>query len=180
MEYLDIVDENNCLTGDKLERKQVHEQNLFHRHVSCWIMNSKGEILLQRRAFTKSKNPGKWAKTGGHVDSGETVKQAVKREVYEEIGISISEDQMIEVEVFQSNKMNEHSFSHGFILLIDHMIHEFKLQEEEVSEVKYFTIEQLERYKEKNDDSFVFSKWEDEDFERQMKFLKQYRNDLLK
>ena len=50
MEYLDIVDENNELTGQVEERKLAHEKHLFHRHVSTWIMNQKGEILLQKRS----------------------------------------------------------------------------------------------------------------------------------
>ena len=81
MELLDIVDENDNLTGEKNDREFIHNNNLYHRHTSCWILNHKGEILLQRRAITKKKRPGIWSKTGGHVCSGESVIDAVKREV---------------------------------------------------------------------------------------------------
>lgn len=49
MELIDIVDKNNKLTGEAEERKIVHEKCLWHRHVSSWIMNKKGEILLRCR-----------------------------------------------------------------------------------------------------------------------------------
>ena len=45
MEVLDIGDENNQITGKIEERKVIHDKCLWHRHVSCWIMNEKGEII---------------------------------------------------------------------------------------------------------------------------------------
>lgn len=175
MEYLDIVDENNNLTGNVVERKEVHEKRLFHRHISCWIMNNKGEILLQRRSYTNKKNPGKWAKSGGHVNSGETVLQALKRELNEELGIVVNDNQIIELEIFKSEK--EHYFSYNFLILVDDKI-EYKLQKEEVEEVKYFRIEELENCK--NDDNFVFYKWTLEDYKKQLDILKEKRKTLIK
>ena len=56
--------ENNKKLGYSVERSKAHEENLWHCHVSAWIMNYNGEILLQQRALDKKKNSGKWAKTG--------------------------------------------------------------------------------------------------------------------
>lgn len=53
MELLDVVDDNNNLIGLSEDRKIVHEKNFWHRHVSCWIMNSKGKILLQKGLVIK-------------------------------------------------------------------------------------------------------------------------------
>lgn len=55
MELIDVFDENNNYLGYSLDRKEVHEENLWHRHVSAWIMNYNGEILLQQRALDKKK-----------------------------------------------------------------------------------------------------------------------------
>lgn len=46
MEYFDIVDENNNLTGKTEEREIVHTTGLWHREVAVWVINEKGELLL--------------------------------------------------------------------------------------------------------------------------------------
>ena len=179
MEYLDIVDENNVLTGEKGERKQIHDKNLWHRHVTSWIMNEKGEILLQKRAATKERNPNKWAKTGGHVDAGESVEEAIKREVKEEIGIDVDKNQLKVIDIHKSKNPNNKYFAYNFIFIINTKLEEFRLQEEEVAEVKYFSIGELEQIKKENNENFTFCFWNSSDFKREMKLLKQKRKEIL-
>lgn len=81
MEYLDVVDENNNLTGKIEERNIIHEKGIWHREVAVWIMNEQGKILLQKRASTKKQEPNKWAICAGHIDAGETVENAILREL---------------------------------------------------------------------------------------------------
>ena len=92
MEWLDVLDENGNYTGKSEERQVVHNDGLWHIHVGVWIMNKKGELLFQKRSMEKKVNPGKWSRTGGHVDSGETPLEAIQRETYEEIGVKIPTD----------------------------------------------------------------------------------------
>jgi len=47
MELLDIVDENNNLTGEILEREIVHAQGLWHREVGVIVLNEKGKLLIE-------------------------------------------------------------------------------------------------------------------------------------
>ena len=52
-EYLDILDEQGNKTGKTKLRSEVHHDGDWHKSVHIWILNSKGDVLLQRRSLTK-------------------------------------------------------------------------------------------------------------------------------
>lgn len=64
--------------------------------VGCFILNDKHEILLVR----SYKWAGKWVVMGGHIEWGETIAEAVKREVQEELQLEVVFDRVIEVVEF--------------------------------------------------------------------------------
>ena len=179
MELIDVYDENNNYLGYSLERKEVHERNLWHNHVSAWIMNYDGKILLQQRALTKKKKPGKWSKTGGHVGAGETCDEAIIREVFEEIGLMVQDDEIKNIEIFKSINPNEHYFSYGYIFFTNMKEDEFKLQTEEVNAVKYYSIEEIEEIKKQDNKDYTFCDWDNEGFNKQIFLLKSCR-DMIK
>jgi len=84
-----LVDKNDKILGS-IARKQAHkDKTKIHRAVYVVVTNSKNQILLQKRSQHKDTNPGYWAMSvGGHVTHGQTYKQAVQREIKEELGIS--------------------------------------------------------------------------------------------
>ena len=88
-EWLPLVDEKGNVTG-KATRKAVHSgRGKLHPVVHLHIINSKGEIYLQKRSMLKDTQPGKWdTAVGGHVDLGETIDQALVRETKEELNIT--------------------------------------------------------------------------------------------
>jgi mutator protein MutT len=53
------------------------------------IVNNKNEVLLLKRGNKSRNNAGFWSQPGGRVDYGETVIEAIKREVREEVGVEI-------------------------------------------------------------------------------------------
>ncbi len=55
--------------------------------VCCVLVNERGEVLLLKR-HSKDLGGGKYGFPGGRIESGETTEQAIKREVFEETGIS--------------------------------------------------------------------------------------------
>ena len=139
MELVDIVDENNELTGQVEDRWVAYNKGLWRRTVSCWIMNEKGEVLLQKRSPEKRRNPNKWAKTGGQVDAGETAESAILREVKEELGIDIN---LKHIELILSFK-RKYDFVDVWLVREDIDISKLVLQEEEVSDVKWATIDEI-------------------------------------
>jgi len=179
MELIDVIDENNKLTGEIEDRWVAYNKGLWRRTVSCWIINEKGEILLQKRTANKKRNPNKWAKTGGQIDSGESAEDAIFREVKEELGIEIPKNQIKVVDIHKSDYKSKR-FAYNFIFVVNHKIDDYILQEDEVSEVKYVSIEKIELARRNKDIKYTFSSWSNEDFDREMTLLKNKRKEVLK
>ena len=94
-EYLDLVDENDNVVGKK-KRSEVYAENLSNfRVVNAFVVNSKGEIWIPRRAENKRIFPLCLDMSmGGHVESGETYEKMLKRETQEELNIDTDKAQV--------------------------------------------------------------------------------------
>ena len=88
-ERFPLVDETGQVIGSATRGECHNGSRLLHPVVHLHLFNSKGELYLQRRPLWKDIQPGKWeTAVGGHVDYGETIEEALLREVREEIGIT--------------------------------------------------------------------------------------------
>ncbi|MDO8551091.1 MAG: NUDIX hydrolase [bacterium] len=94
-EYLDLVDENDNVVGKK-KRSEVYAENLSNfRVVNAFVVNSKGEIWIPRRSADKRIFPLCLDMSmGGHVESGETYEDTLKRETHEELNIDTDKTQV--------------------------------------------------------------------------------------
>lgn len=134
---------------DKLDNKKEYLNKVSERHekiegeyrqsVHTWIMNSKGEFLIQKRTPNKKNFPNMWSQTGGGVDSGETTLQAAIRECHEELGINIEKD---EIEFMLSFK-RKYDFVDVWLVKHDYDISTLVLQEDEVSDVMWASIDEI-------------------------------------
>ena len=89
-EIFPVVDSEGNVLG-KILRGEAHDgRKVLHPVIHLHLFNSKGELYLQRRPDWKPIQPGKWdTACGGHISYGETIEQAFRREVMEELGISL-------------------------------------------------------------------------------------------
>lgn len=61
MEFLDVLDENGKKTGVVRNRELIYKNGDWHRTVHVWLLNSKNELLIQKRASNKETFPNLWA-----------------------------------------------------------------------------------------------------------------------
>ena len=92
MEFNDIYDENRRPTGRLHRRGDRWRKGEFGLVVCVWVYDGHGKLLLTRRAPEKS-FAGTWENSGGAARAGETSRQAIVRELYEETGIQAEEEE---------------------------------------------------------------------------------------
>ena len=102
-EYFPILSTEGEVIG-KATRQDCHSGSmLLHPVVHLHIFRQSGYIYLQKRSLNKDIQPGKWdTAVGGHVDYGETIEDALYREVYEELGLKDILPQKLISYIFQS------------------------------------------------------------------------------
>lgn len=149
-EFFDVLNEFGEFTGETATRKECHEKGLWHRAVYAFIIDNDSNILLQKRSGNKKLWPNLWDVTvGGHVDSGEFGRQALIREVKEELGIEINDNDIKYLVGSTSvntkgDIINKH-YNECYLITKKVDLSQIILQEEEVSEVKYFPKEEILR-----------------------------------
>lgn len=162
MELLDVLDEEGNLTGNKEDKDIIHEKGLWHREVCALIRNRKGEYLIQKRAATKKQAPNKWGMTAGHVDAGEDFEEAMIREIREELGIEVALEELTPLSTFKEAFKNEtttnNNYTRYYFYETNRKIEDYTICLEELSELKYITIEEMEEAVEKKDENCSYAR----------------------
>jgi isopentenyl-diphosphate delta-isomerase len=116
-EMLVLVDENDGEVGTE-EKLAAHRAGRLHRAFSIYLFNSRGELLITRRAPGKYHSPGLWTNTCcGHPRPGEPVERAALRRLGEETGIAceLSPAFRFLYRAEFANGLVEHELDHVFI-----------------------------------------------------------------
>ena len=151
-EYLDVVDERGIPTGEIVERSIAHKEGVRHRTAHLWLVRKRDasiQILLQKRACTKS-FPGCYdISSAGHIPAGIDYIPSALRELQEELGITVQPEELIccgnrtitADEVFFGRAFHDRQYSRIFILWKDIEEDAFQLQKEEVDSVLWMDFE---------------------------------------
>jgi len=134
VEMLAEIDQEGKVIG-QMTRAEAHDGSMrMHPVVHVHILNSKGEVLLQKRSVNKKIQPGKWdTAVGGHVALGEDINKALVRETKEELGLTNLKFDFITKYIWQSDIEKEMVFV--FVASVDKI--NFK-PNDEVDEVKFW------------------------------------------
>lgn len=140
-EYFDLLDENGNKTGKTKLRSEVHRDGDWHKAVHIWIINDKGEILLQRRCATKDSNPNMLdISSAGHLSAGDESLSGAIRELKEELNLSVTAEDLQFIKTLKKSSKYTATFINNefddlYILRTNKKIEDMKFQEEEISEI---------------------------------------------
>ena len=112
-----IVDTNDKEIGIG-EIIKTHQEGTLHRGFSVFIVNSKYEMLLQKRAGTKYHSGGLWANTCcSHPRPGELIEEAAHRRLREEMGFDCELEEIFSFTYRTqfSNNLFKHEYDHVFL-----------------------------------------------------------------
>ena len=141
MELLDIFDDFGNKTGKTIVRGDKNIKLNKNEHIAVaniFIENEKGEFLIQK---TSKEKGGLFSTTGGHVDSGETPLESIKREVKEELGINIDNEKIEDLGFM----LYDMPLRYLFYLKKNININELNVQIEEVEYAKYMSVQDINK-----------------------------------
>lgn len=135
------LEDNEIGVGEKL---WVHKNDKLHRAFSVFVIDG-DRMLIQRRNINKYHSGGLWANACcSHPRSGELLEDAVKRRLFEEIGVIASSEEVFHF-IYRTeydNGLCEYEYDHVFLCNYSGPVCPFK---DEIDEIKWVNIEELKK-----------------------------------
>ena len=153
-EQVVVVSENDDILG-LMEKMEAHENGILHRAFSVFLFNDNGEMLLQKRASSKYHSPNQWTNAVcSHPKIDETYLDGAQRRLTEELGIAanLTEKFSFIYKADVGQNLWEHELDHVFT---GNYNGDFSLNEDEVSEIRYISMEQLDKEISENPENFT-------------------------
>ena len=140
-EYIDLYDKNRIPTGMAVQRGSKLPEETYRIVVHVCIFNSKGEMLIQKRADDIVRWPSYWdISVGGGASAGDTSRTAAERETAEELGLNIDfSDRRPVITVNFSD-----GFDDFYTIEKDISLEDLHLQTEEVADARWASREEIE------------------------------------
>ena len=143
-ELRDLYDVNRNLVGKTIKKGDIVPYGLYYLVVVVFIQNDLGKFLIQKRSLEKG---GKWATTDGHPKAGESSIDGIITEVKEEIGIDLDKTKL---KLFKTVH-DEDCFCDLYYINMEVDLSHIKLQKEEVSDIMWFSKEEIDNLIENNE-----------------------------
>lgn len=148
-----IVDEKDNIIGNKNRNSRIKKD--IYRVSALWITNDKNEILLAKRSLTKKISPGIWGPAAaGTIELGETYDSNIIKEAKEEIGL-IDINPIKDKKILYKNQTNY--FCQWYKLRINKNINDFKIDKNEVIDIRLVNHKELKDEIDKSPDKFLAS-----------------------
>ncbi len=151
-----LVDEENNVLG-YVGKLEAHKKALLHRAISVILFNSKGEQLIQQRAWDKYHFAGIWSNTCcSHPRKNETFQGAAERRLFEELGIKTplkEEFYFIYKAHDEKSGLTEWEYDTVFTGVFDGA---FEFNKDEVADVRWLKTEELEKDIDKNPEQYSY------------------------
>lgn len=142
MEYVDLFDKNRQPLNKKAIKYTPLNEGEYQVIVHVCIFNSKGEMLIQKRASDKIDWPNMWdISSGGGVMAGEASEHAAERELYEELGIQIS----LKEERPYFTVHYPKGFDDYYLIDLDLPIEAFKIPLDEVLGIRWASLSDIKK-----------------------------------
>ena len=148
-EQVDILSAKGERTGKVISKAEAHRKGLFHPTVHIWFYTADARVLLQQRGADKETFPNLWdVSVAGHVAADENITEAALREIKEEIGLEIRDDELIKIGVFKSVQKHredlvDKEFHHTFLCELKVPLAVLRKQESEVAALKLIPLPTL-------------------------------------
>jgi len=168
-----LVNDKDEQTGT-MAKLPAHREGLLHRAFSVFIMNSRGEMLLQQRSPGKYHSPGLWTNACcSHPAPGEDTASAARRRLREELRFETDLSEIFHFTYRSSfdNGLTEHEFDHVFLGLYDGPL---QPDPAEVSNHCFATPEQIETSLKEQPEKFT--SWFHIAFPMVQQWLKEHSN----
>lgn len=153
-EHVVLVSEKDEVIGT-MEKMEAHEKGILHRAFSVFLFNEAGEMMLQKRAAGKYHSPNQWTNAVcSHPRIDETYHDGAKRRMREELGIDaeLSEKFNFVYKADVGQNLWEHELDYVFTGNFSGAV---KLNEDEVAEIRYISMEELDAEMNKNPENFT-------------------------
>jgi isopentenyl-diphosphate Delta-isomerase len=152
-----LVDTSGNYVG-LMEKMEAHKQGILHKAFSVVIFNSKGEMLIQKRAAAKYHFRGLWSNACcSHQRPEETTEQSVSRRLNEELNLENIKTEYLFTFIYKARDIEtnliEHEYDEVYIAVYDGDV---KPNPAEIEEVRWISMTDLRGEIELEPDKFSY------------------------